>query len=65
MCVIPAGERDRRHPAATPSAPEGPGCGAEHQAERRNLQRRPERPEQLPLPAAGPPLHTQGMFSSV
>lgn len=46
-----------------PEAPEGPGGGAEHQAERRNLQRRSERPEQPPVPAAGQTLHTQGKMT--
>lgn len=41
-------------------APAGPGGGAEHQAERRNLQRRSERPGQLPLPATGQTLNSQG-----
>lgn len=47
-----------------PEVPEGPGVGAEPQAQRRNLQRRFERPEQLPLPAAGQTLHTQGEMVS-
>lgn len=40
--------------------PQGPGGGAEPEAERRNLQQRFEGPQQLPLPAAGQTLHTQG-----
>lgn len=47
-----------------PEVPEGPGGGAEPQAKRRNLQRLFERPEQLPLPAAGQTLHTQGEMIS-
>lgn len=40
--------------------PQGPGGGAEPEAERRNLQQRFEGPQQLPLPTAGQTLHTQG-----